>query len=203
MCSTPSCRWTFPADAPHWRALRYAAMASRGSSAFLNAPARASHASAERGSHCASSRRAAAAPRKSPCVSAARAALSKDSLRAALEPKRVFSTGRSQSRAADFAAECGEPPARGLRVEAEADMARKGVCVAEDALQRIGLVDAVGAGHRVQRVYRLGGEAHRVGEIALEAELRGDVGDLPAAGDLLRLEAVVAQDQVRGVDLRP
>src|SRR5438876_5699731 len=107
-----------------------------------------------------------------------------------------------ESRVVDFAAERGEAPARGLRVEAEADMARKGVRVAEDALERTDLVEAVGARHGVQRIHGLGGEADRVGEIALEAELRLDVGDLPAVGDLLRLEAVVAQDQARGVDLR-
>src|SRR5436190_3583832 len=153
-----------------------------------------------RGSPCASGQRC--------CGIASSALLTSSTASPCTIPRRSLSKRQSfmlflESRVVDFAAEGSEPPARGLRVEAEADMARKGVCVAEDALQRVGLVDAVGAGHRVQRVYRLGGEAHRVGEIALEAELRGDVGDLPAAGDLLRLEAVGAQDQARGVDLRP
>src|SRR6266853_778113 len=89
----------------------------------------------------------------------------------------------SERRVVDFAAERGEAPARGVRVEAEADMACKGVRVAEDPLQRVGLVDAVRAGHRVQRIHRLGGDADRVGEIALEAELRCDIGDLPAVWD--------------------
>src|SRR5438046_6782742 len=119
--------------------------------------------------------------------------------RRSLSKRQIFTF--LQRRVVDFAAERGEAPRRRLRVEAEADMAGEGVCVAENALQRIGLVEAVGARHRVQRVHRLGGEADRIGEVALEAELRRDVGDLPAVGDFLRFEAVVAQDEARGVDL--
>src|SRR6266853_1365826 len=108
----------------------------------------------------------------------------------------------SERRVVDFAAERGEAPARGLRVEAEADMAGERVRVAEDSRKRSGLVDAVRARHGVQHVHGLGGEADRVGEIALEAQLRLRIRDYPAVRDFLRLEAVVAQDQARRVDLR-
>src|SRR5467141_2360122 len=81
-------------------------------------------------------------------------------------------------------------------------MARKGVRVAEDALERSGLVDAVRAGHGVERIDGFRAESHGVGEVALEAELRLDVGDLLPVGDFLRLEAVVAQDEARGVYFR-
>src|SRR6266702_5276217 len=100
--------------------------------------------------------------------------------------KRQIFIFRSQRRVVDLAAERDEPPAGGLRVEAEADVAGERMRVAEDALERSGLVEAVRARHGVQRIHRLGGEADRVGEIALEAELRLDVGDLPAVGDFLR-----------------
>src|SRR4029077_12719876 len=65
-----------------------------------------------------------------------------------------------QRRAVDPPPERDETPARSLRVEAEADMARKGVRVAEDALERIGLVDAVRSGHCVQRIDGFGAEGH-------------------------------------------
>src|SRR5712691_3272345 len=122
-------------------------------------------------------------------------------------PRRLLSKRQififSQRRIVDLAAEREEAPAGGLRVEAEADVAGERMRVAEDALEGSGLVDAVRARHGVQRVYRLGAEVDRVGEIALEAELRLDVGDLLPVGDFLRLEAVVAQDKARRVDFHP
>src|SRR3989442_11233970 len=103
----------------------------------------------------------------------------------------------SQRRVADLAAERDQAPAGGLRVEAEADVAGERMRVAEDALEGSGLVDAVRAGHGVERIDGFGAESHGVGEIALEAELRLEVGDLLPVGDFLRLEAAVAPDKAR------
>src|SRR5437667_3254262 len=90
-------------------------------------------------------------------------------------PRRFLSKRQififSQRRVVDLAAERGEPPAGGLRVEAEADMARKGVCVAENPLQRVGLVDAVLPCHGVEGIHRLGGEAGRVVDVSVDAPL--------------------------------
>src|SRR6266850_7674782 len=121
--------------------------------------------------------------------------------RRSLSKRQIF-IFRSQRRVVDLAAERGEPPAGGLRVEAEADVAGERMRVAENPLQRIGLVEAVGAGHRVQRVHRLGAQADRVGEVALEAQLGLRVGHELASRDALRLEAVLAENEARGVDLR-
>src|SRR6266851_7491977 len=109
---------------------------------------------------------------------------------------------RSQRRGVDLAAERDQAPAGSLRIEAEADMARKGVRVAEDALERSGLVDAVRARHGVERIDGFRAESHGVGEVALEAELRLDVGDEVAVRDSLRFEAILAEDEARGVDFR-
>src|SRR6266851_4943434 len=109
--------------------------------------------------------------------------------------KRQSFTFSSERRVVDFAAERGETPGGGLRVEAEADVAGERVRVAEDALERVGLVDAVRAGHGVEDVHRLGAEVDRVGEIALHAQLRERIGqDLPVC-KLLALDRIVAQDE--------
>src|SRR6266498_3792969 len=115
--------------------------------------------------------------------------------------KRQSFTFFSERRVAHFTAESGETPGGGLRVGAEADVAGERVRVAEDALERVGLVDAVRAGHGVERIDGFGAQSHGVGEIALEAELGLHVGDDATVCDLLCLEAVVAQDEVRRVDL--
>src|SRR6266545_7201598 len=57
--------------------------------------------------------------------------------------KRQSFTFFSERRVVRFAAQRGEAPGGGLRVEAEADVAGERVRVPEDALQGIGLVDAV------------------------------------------------------------
>src|SRR3989441_7000653 len=116
--------------------------------------------------------------------------------------KRQIFIFRSQRRVVDLAAEREEAPAGGLRVEAEADVAGERMRVAEDALERCGLVEAVRAGHGVERIDGFRADSHRVGEVALEAELRLDVGDEVAVCDSLRFEAILAQDEARGVDFR-
>ncbi|MNC99657.1 hypothetical protein D3C83_180160 [compost metagenome] len=49
-------------------------------------------------------------------------------------------------------------------------MADRGMDVPEDALQRVAVVDAVGAGHFVQRVHRFHAEPGGQGAIALAAK---------------------------------
>src|SRR3989441_681323 len=121
-------------------------------------------------------------------------------------PRRFLSKRQififSQRRVVDLAAERDEAPAGSLRVEAEADVAGERMRVAEDALQGSGLVEAVRAGHGVQRIDGFRADSHGVGEVALEAELRLDVGDEVAVCDSLRFEAILAQDKARGVDFR-
>src|SRR6266511_2083487 len=116
--------------------------------------------------------------------------------------KRQSFTFFSERRVVHFAAESGEAPGGALSVGAEADVAGERVRVAEDALERVGLVDAVRAGHGVQQIHRLGAEVDRIGEIALEAELPQRVGRDPPVRDLLPLDRVVAQDETRRIDLR-
>src|SRR2546422_6066052 len=108
----------------------------------------------------------------------------------------------SKRRVVDLAAEREEAPAGGLRVEAEADVAGERMRVAEDALERSGLVEAVRAGHGVERIDGFRAESHGVGEVALEAELGLDVGDEVAVCDSLRFEAILAEDEARSVDFR-
>src|SRR2546426_7146441 len=108
----------------------------------------------------------------------------------------------SKRRVVDLAAEREEAPAGGLRVEAEADVAGERMRVAENALERSGLVEAVRAGHGVERIDGFRAESHGVGEVALEAELGLDVGDEVAVCDSLRFEAILAEDEARGVDFR-
>src|SRR2546427_11328318 len=74
--------------------------------------------------------------------------------------------------------------------------------VAEDALEGSGLVDAGRAGRGGERVDGFGADSHGVGEVALDAGLRLDVGDEVAVRDSLRLEAILAEDEARGVDFR-
>ena len=66
-------------------------------------------------------------------------------------------------------------------------MAGERVRVAEHALHRIAVVDAVGARHGVQRVDRLGAQLHRVGDVSLVAQLLLERGLAPGFGDRLRL----------------
>src|SRR5215470_10344771 len=101
-----------------------------------------------------------------------------------------------------LAAQCGEAPRRGLRVEAEADVAGERVRVAEDALERIALVDAVRARHRMELVDGLGAQVDREREVALPRELGQRAGDFIPRCDRLPFDAVVAQDESRGIYLR-
>ena len=107
-----------------------------------------------------------------------------------------------ERRAREVAAERDQAPVRAVRVEREADMGAERVRVAEDALDRVGVVDAVRPGHRVQEVHRLGAELRRVGDVPLDPELLLDVHD--AAGRRRRLsgDAVAAEEHLRRLDPR-
>src|SRR5580765_4535848 len=101
-----------------------------------------------------------------------------------------------------LAAERGQAPGRELRVGVEAEVAAERVRVAEDALDRIAVVDAVGAGHGVQQVHRLGRDLRRVSKVALEAQFGGRIRLGAGSRDVHRLVAVAAQDLARRVDAR-
>src|SRR5207302_6457702 len=75
------------------------------------------------------------------------------------------------NRRAELSTHRDERPRRGLRVPAEADVGRERVLVTKEALDRITIVDAVGAGERMESVDRLGAKLHRIGDVALEAQL--------------------------------
>src|SRR5712692_8414107 len=109
----------------------------------------------------------------------------------------------SESGACELAAEGDQPPGPALGIPAEADVGAQGVLVAEEALDRIAIVDAVGARQRVKVVYRLGAEPDREGHVPLEAELLLDRGHPPFARDPLGFEAIRSDREPRHVDLRP
>src|SRR5262249_12585707 len=73
-------------------------------------------------------------------------------------PKKPLHRGR-----VEFPAHRDQGPRPALGVPAEADVRAERVLIAEEALDRIAVVDAVGARQGVQRVNRLGAELHRVG----------------------------------------
>ncbi|TMQ27179.1 MAG: hypothetical protein E6K82_02645 [Candidatus Rokuibacteriota bacterium] len=82
-------------------------------------------------------------------------------------------------------------------------MGGEGVLVAENALDRVAIVDAVGAGQGVQLVHGLGAEAHRPRHVALEAQLLLQRRRPPFVGDPVGVHAVGADDQPGAVGLRP
>src|SRR5256712_14024677 len=98
----------------------------------------------------------------------------------------------SHRRAGELAAERDERPRCALCVPAEPDVAAERVLVPEEPLDGVPIVDAVGAGERVERIDGLGAELHRVGDVALEAKLLLDGRGAGLPGDPLGLEAVRA-----------
>src|SRR5262245_48356812 len=102
--------------------------------------------------------------------------------------------------AAELATERHQRPRPTLRVPAEADVAGERVLVAEEPLDGVAVVDAVGAGQRVERVHGVRAELHRVGDVALEAELFLERGRATRAGDVLGVETVGADDEPGRVD---
>src|SRR2546427_12357400 len=120
--------------------------------------------------------RASAVPPGGVCAEAADPATSRATV-AAMDknPKARFMSVLliviSHRWAGELAAERDERPRRALRVPAEADVTGERVLVAEEPRDRIPVVDAVRARQRMQRVDGLGTELHRVGDVALEAQL--------------------------------
>src|SRR2546427_3384001 len=108
----------------------------------------------------------------------------------------------SHRRTGELAAERDERPRRALRVPAEPDVTGERVLVPEEPLDGIPIVDAIGTGERVESIDRLGAELHRVGDVALEAELLLDDRGAGLPGDPLGLEAVRADDEPGRVDHR-
>src|SRR3989441_12142709 len=120
--------------------------------------------------------RASAVPPGGVCAEAADPATSSATVAAmGKNPKARFMSVLliviSHRRAGELAAERDERPRRALRVPAEADVTGERVLVPEEPLDGIPIVDAIGTGERVESIDRLGAELHRVGDVALEAEL--------------------------------
>src|SRR4029450_2842786 len=93
-------------------------------------------------------------------------------------------------------------PRPALRVPAEADVTGERVLVSEEPLNRVPVVAAVGAGQRGERVDGLGAELHRVGDVALEAELLLERGRATGAGDPFGVETVGANEEAGRGDHR-
>ena len=82
-----------------------------------------------------------------------------------------------------------------MDIGAEAEVPGERMRVAEDALDRVAVVDAVGARHGVQQVDRFGAQAHGVGKIALETQLNQhhsmqDIADKQALKHYARLRKI-------------
>ena len=71
------------------------------------------------------------------------------------------------------------------------------VGIAEYAFQRVAIVDAGGAGHRVQRIDRFGGELRGISGVTFEFQFRFNIGDGIAPYDLHDLEGIVTQNEAR------
>src|SRR5262245_8060158 len=114
--------------------------------------------------------------------------------------RRAARSGISHRGAAELATERDQRPRPALRVPAEADVAGERVLVTEEPLDGVAVVDAVGAGQPVERVHGVRAEHHRVGDVALEAELFLERGRATRAGDVLCVETVGADDEPGRVD---